>query len=202
MKGKRGIIGLFFRGGILTKQTESGRKPVHIRQTEIKTYDLGDHRILVEATLKDTRTPPPGEDSPEAGMVLVHDLVARIRVQGPDLTIAGAEAEMPHIPREGCREVLPDMQKLVGLRIISGYTQKVKDLIGDVKGCSHLTHLFLSLGPAAVQGYWAAYGRKPGARSLANPAISRVIDSCRVWRRDGPLVRSLTTEARKTPGGS
>jgi hypothetical protein len=135
-------------------------------------------------------------------MVLVHDLVARIRVQGPDLTIAGVEAEMPQVPREGCREALPDLQKLVGLRIISGYSQKVKDLVGDVKGCSHLTHLFISLGPGAVQGYWAAYGQKPGARSLSNPAISRVIDSCRVWRRDGPLVRSLTAAAPKPPEGS
>jgi len=181
----------------LSKIFYPSRNPVHVRQTEIKTFNLGDHQVLVEATLKDTRTPRPDEDSSAAEMVLVHDLVARIRVQGPDLTIAAAEAEMPHIPREGCREALPDMQKLVGLRIISGYTQKVKDLIGDVKGCSHLTHLFLSLGPAAVQGYWAAYGRKPGARSLANPAISRVIDSCRVWRRDGPLVRALASEARE-----
>jgi hypothetical protein len=186
----------------LAKRPDPTRKPVHIRQTEIKTYDLGNHQVLVEATLQDTRTPPPAEKLPDGQMVLVHDLVARIRVQGPDLTIVGVEAEMPHIPREMCREVLPDMQKLVGLRIISGYTQKVKNLIGDVKGCSHLTHLFLNLGPAAVQGYWAAYGRKPGARSLANPAITRVIDSCRVWRRDGPLVRSLAAEARKNPEGS
>jgi hypothetical protein len=135
-------------------------------------------------------------------MVLVHDLVARIRVQGPDLTIVAVEAKMPHIPREMCREILPDMQKLVGLRIITGYTQQVKNLIGDVKGCSHLTHLFLSLGPAAVQGYWAAYGRKPGARSLGNPAITRVIDSCRVWRRDGPLVASLSAQVQKEPKGS
>lgn len=178
------------------------RKPVHIRQIEIETYDLGDHQVLVEATLKDTRQASPEEESPEAGRRLAHDLAARIRVQGPDLTIAAAEAEMPHIPREGCREVLPDMQKLVGLRIAGGYTQKVKVLIGDVKGCSHLTHLFLALGPAAVQGYWAAYGRKPGARSLSNPAISRVIDSCRVWRRDGPLFRSLAAEDRKDRGES
>jgi hypothetical protein len=178
------------------------KKPVHVRQTEIKTYDLGAHQVLVEATLRDTRTPPPSEEPPEGQMVLVHDLVAHIYVQGPDLTIAAVEAEMPHIPRDMCREVIPDVQKLVGIKIISGYTQKVKDLIGDVKGCSHLTHLFITLGPAAVQGYWAAYGRKPGARSLANPALTRVIDSCRVWRRTGPLVRSLAAEARKNTEGS
>ncbi|HYB20994.1 MAG TPA: hypothetical protein VEH09_08685, partial [Thermodesulfobacteriota bacterium] len=72
-------------------------------------------------------------------------------------------------------------------------------LIGSVKGCSHLTNLFLTLGPASVQGYWAAYGRKPGARSLDNPAISRVIDSCHVWRKDGPYVQALI--AAKEKGG-
>jgi len=181
----------------LKKNPELSEKPVHIRRTEIMTYDLGEHQVLVEGTLKDTRIPPSSEESAEDSMVLVHDLVARIWVQGPDLTIVAVEAEMPHVPREMCPEVLPDMQKLVGLKIVTGYTQRIKDLIGDVRGCSHLTHLFLSLGPTAVQGYWAAYGRKPGARSLTNPAVSRVIDTCRVWRRDGPLVRSLAGDKIK-----
>ncbi len=186
----------------MSNRLDPHRKPVHIRQIKIETYDLGGHQVLVEAALKDTRSASPGGDSLGEEMQPVHDLVARIRVQGPDLTIAAVEAEMPHTPRKGCQEVLPDMQKLVGLRIAGGYTQKVKDLIGDVKGCSHLTHLFLDLGPAAVQGYFAAYGRRPGARSLSNPAISRVVDSCRVWRRDGPLFQALAAEARKGPGGS
>ena len=101
-----------------------------------------------------------------------------------------------------CPEILPGMQKLVGLKIITGFTQRVKDLIGDVKGCSHLTNLFLTLGPVAVQGYWAAYGRRPGARSLENPAVSRVLDSCHVWRKDGPYVRSLFAEMEKGKKGA
>lgn len=181
----------------MKENPELRKDPVHVRQTEIKTYDLGEHRVLVEANLRDTRTPPRTAEAAESPMVLVHDLVARIWVQGPDLTIAAVQAEMRQVPREMCLEILPDMQKLVGLKIVTGYTQKVKKLIGDVKGCSHLTHLFLNLGPAAVQGYWAAYGRKPGARSLANPALSRVIDSCRVWRKDGPLFRTLAAEPQK-----
>jgi hypothetical protein len=118
------------------------------------------------------------------------------------LTISAVEAEMEKIPRKMCPEILPGMQKLVGLKIITGFTQRVKDLIGDVKGCSHLTNLFLTLGPVAVQGYWAAYGRRPGARSLENPAVSRVLDSCHVWRKDGPYVRSLSAEMEKGKKGA
>ncbi len=184
-----------------TCKRENG-KLVHTRKIEIHTYDLGDHRVLVEGKLADTRIPQSPAGEPESGPVLVHHLIARIWVQGPDLTISAVEAEMDQIPREMCPEILPGMQKLVGLKVITGFTQRVKDLIGDVKGCSHLTSLFLTLGPVAVQGYWAAYGRRPGARSLENPAVSRVLDSCHVWRKDGPYVRSLFAEMEKGKKGA
>ncbi len=178
------------------------RRPVHTRKIEINTYELGDYRILVEGELEDTRRPPASDDNSETGPFLVHHLVARIWVQGPDLTISAVEAEMKQIPRRACPEVLPAIQKLVGLKIITGFTQKVKDLIGSVRGCSHLTSLFLTLGPAAVQGYWSAYGRGHEPRALDNPAVSRVIDSCHVWRRDGPYVKSLIAAGAKEKKGA
>ena len=184
------------------KNREENRKLVHARKIEIHAYDLGEHRVLVEGKLADTRTPQSSAGEPERGPALIHGLIARIWVQGPDLTISAAEAEMPKIPREMCPEVLPGVQKLVGLRIVTGFTQKVKELIGDVKGCAHLTNLFLTLGPVAVQGYWAAYGKRSGARSLENPAFSRVLDSCHVWRRDGPYARSVIAAMEKEKRGT
>ena len=177
------------------------RRPVHTRKININTYDLGDHRILVEGELEDTRRPPAIVQESETEAFLVHHLIARIWVQGPDLTISAVDAEMKRIPRQACPEVLPAVQKLVGLRIITGFTEKVKALVGDVKGCSHLTSLFLTLGPAAVQGYWAAHGGRTESR-LDNPAISRVINSCHVWREDGPYLQSLiAARERRKKGG-
>jgi hypothetical protein len=173
---------------------EKKGKLVHTRKMEINTYDLGDHRVMVEGKLTDTRTPIIVGDQPDPPFDLVHDLIARIWVQGPDLTISAAEGEMKHIPRELCYEVLPGIKNLVGLKIVSGFTQKVKTLMGGVKGCSHLANLFLTLGPVAVQGYWAAYGRTPETRTIHNPVFNRIINSCYVWRKDGPLVRSRAKE--------
>jgi len=170
-------------------------RPVHTRKIEIQTYDLGENRILVEGKLADTRNSAAG--GPESSPVLIHDLIARIWIQGPDFTIFKADAEMVHIPRNLCPDILPVVQKLVGMKIISGFTQKVKDVIGGINGCAHLTSLFQTLGPAAVQGYFAAYGSGGKERSLDNTAISRVIDSCHVWRKDGPYVRSLGAMLRK-----
>lgn len=179
-----------------TPKVRDGRL-AHTRKIEIDTFDLGDHLVLVEGKLADTRIPNLPPDAPESRPVLIHHLIARLWVKGPDLTISAVEAEMPTIPREMCPQILPAVQKLVGLKIITGFTQKVKEMIGDVKGCSHLTNLFLTLGPVAVQGYFAAYGRRSGVRSLDNPAVSRVIDSCHVWRRDGPYVKSLAAALEK-----
>ena len=179
-----------------TNKSRDG-KWVHTRKMEIHTLDLGDHQILVEGKLMDTRISQSPPEGPGRDPMLVHGLIARLWVQGPDLTIAAVEAEMPTIPREICPQALAGVQKLVGLKVVTGFTQKVKDLIGDVKGCSHLTNLFLTLGPAAVQGYFAAYGRASGARSMDHPALSRVIDSCHVWRKDGPYVKSLAAALEK-----
>ncbi|MBU1206996.1 MAG: DUF2889 domain-containing protein [Proteobacteria bacterium] len=186
----------------MTTDKSRDGKWVHTRKIEINTLDLGDHQVLIEGNLADTRTSHSPSGEPEGSSVLVHHLTARLWVQGPDLTISAVEAEMPTIPREICPQALPAVQKLVGLKIITGFTQKVKDLIGDVKGCSHLTNLFLTLGPVAVQGYFAAYGRRPGVRSLDNPSISRVIDSCHVWRKDGPYVKSLAAATAREKKGA
>jgi hypothetical protein len=189
-------------GEELGENRRGNRKLVHTRKIEIQAYDLGEHRVLIEGKLADTRPSPSSTGESRSEPALIHDLTARIWVQGPDLTISAAEAEMDQIPREMCPEVLPGVQKLVGLKIVTGFTQKVKDLIGDVKGCSHLTNLFLILGPVAVQGYWAAYGRRAGARSMDNPAFSRVLDSCHVWRRDGPYLCSVIAAMEKDKRGT
>lgn len=185
----------------MNSKNSNDRKWAHTRQIEINTFDLGDHRILIEGKLRDTRDHHSPSEGAGKEPFLVHHLIARLWVQGPDLTITAVEAEMPTIPRKICPEALPVVQKLVGLRVISGFTQKVKDLIGDVKGCSHLTNLILTLGPVAVQGYFAAYGKKEGGRFLDNPAVSRVIDSCHVWRKDGPYVRSLAALIKEKEKG-
>jgi len=177
-------------------EKQKRKRPVHTRKIEIHTYDLGKNQILVEGKLADTRSAALQE--PESSPVLIHDLIARLWVQGPDFTIIKAEAEMVHIPRNICPDILPVVKKLVGMKIITGFTQRVKDVIGGINGCAHLTSLFQTLGPAAVQGYFAAYGRRGKERSLDDPDISRVIDSCHVWRKDGPYVGSLLAMLKKS----
>ena len=68
---------------------------------------------------------------------------------------------------------------------------KVKEIIGDTKGCAHLTSLVIAMGPSAVQGYWAAYGVERSKIELHQEAVKNLINTCYIWREDGPLIMGL-----------
>jgi len=162
---------------------------IHKRELSIQTYDVGDHRILIEGCLIDHRYQPKNDEAID-GSKLVHDMVVRLKVRGPGMVIEMAEAEMPHHPRGECPVVLPWIRNLEGLRIATGFTMKVKEIIGDTKGCAHLTSLVIAMGPSAVQGYWAAYGVE-NKMSLREEAVKNIINTCYIWREDGPLIRRI-----------
>ena len=163
---------------------------VHTRDISMRTSDLGDHTILVEGSLIDRRHPPQQNEASEKSEP-VHHMVVRLKVKGPGMLIERAEATMPHHPREECPEVLPWTRNLEGLEIAPGYSMKVKKAIGGVKGCAHLTSLIIAMGESAVQGYWAAYGAEARRKGLREQTIKKFINTCHLWKEDGPIVREL-----------
>jgi hypothetical protein len=68
---------------------------------------------------------------------------------------------------------------------------KVKKVIGSTKGCAHLTSLVIAMGECAVQGYWGAYGEKIGREGLREQTIKKFINTCHLWKEDGPIVKRL-----------
>ncbi len=164
-------------------------KLVHTREISIQTSDLGDHSILVEGSLIDHRHQPEQDRAEKSE--LVHHMVIRLRVKGPGMLIEEAEATMPHHPREECPQVLPMIRSLEGLEVAPGYTMKVKRAIGGVKGCAHLTSLVIAMGESAVQGYWAAYGAEGRRKGLREQTIRKFINTCHLWKEDGPIIRGL-----------
>jgi hypothetical protein len=177
----------------LFKQTtveENMMELVHNRELSIGTYDLGDHCIFMEGRLTDHRHRARRGETSESPKI-VHDMVIRLKIRGPEMLIEEADAKMPHHPREECTVVLPWIRKLEGLRITAGFTAKVKKSLGDIKGCAHLTSLVIAMGPSAVQGYWAAYGVEREKIDIRDEAVKKVINTCYLWREDGSLVKKL-----------
>jgi hypothetical protein len=49
--------------------------------------------------------------------------------------------------------------------------------------------LVIAMGESAVQGYWAAYER--GRTDLHEKTIKKFINTCHLWKEDGPIVKGL-----------
>ena len=166
------------------------KKLVHTREISMRTSDLGDHTILVEGNLIDHRYRAGRSDVAEESE-LVHHMTIQLKVKGPRMLIEQAEASMPHHPREECTEMLPWIRKLEGLEIAPGYSMRVKRIVGGVRGCAHLTSLVIAMGESAVQGYWTAYVAETRKTGLPEQTIKKFINTCHLWKEDGPIVREL-----------
>lgn len=165
--------------------------PVHQRKIEIRTYPVEKGQLIVEGHLTDDRLVagfhwdgrprPPG---------VVHHLIVRLLIGQWPPKILEAEAEMLDIPHELCLTVAETVKKITGITVSAGFSDQIKKRLGGVEGCSHLMHLILAMGPAALHGYWTQHSRQPRPvpQSLEDvQGLSLLINSCQLWRKDGPL---------------
>jgi Protein of unknown function (DUF2889) len=162
--------------------------PIHSRILDFKTYPLDEERVIVAGKLKDERFLPFYN---EAGRLakegVIHEMLLYLLIGGVPLIILEADAEMPQVPRDLCAETRESIRRIVGLEIKSGFSE-------NVEGCAHLTHLLVVMVQAALHGYWAHKMSKPRPvpRSLNEiDGLPYLVNSCRLWREDGPIVQEL-----------
>jgi hypothetical protein len=152
-------------------------------------------RLLIEGTLKDERFfqsyfysarkfVDPG---------VIHLITVRLTLSLPELVIVKAEARMDAVPNEICREVRDAVAKIEGVRIHRGFRTQVMKRMGGTAGCLHMANLVIAMASAAVQGQWAYYSRKREKEPVRAPKMdsSLLLDSCWLWRGDGPFYESI-----------
>ena len=172
---------------------------VHTRRIFLETFDAEDDCIIVEGELLDERLFEifhiTGGKRPKG---TIHHMKVRMLVGPPGFTIRDIEVEMPTIPRNECPETMESLQKVKGMTISAGFTGRIKALLGGREGCAHLTALLISMGPEAVQGYFANKARNPiedATQNMKEIIVVSMKDTCHVWREDGPyyqeMIRSL-----------
>ncbi len=176
-------------------------KKIHTRNISISTYSSGEDSIIVEGKLKDDRLTDyyliTGEKK-SAGVI--HNMIIRMLISPPGLTIKEVEVEMLESPRPECPKTKESLKKITGLKISSGFTKKIKILIGGKKGCAHLTNLILTMAPAAVQGFYTHYARKPAQGEnlgAMGKFMAFIEDTCYVWRKDGDLLKKIKEKINK-----
>jgi len=137
----------------------------------------------------------------------VHDMRLFVEIRQSDLEIVRAEADMSAHPHMACVSTIPDVQRLLGLRIAGGVNAELRSRLGGSRSCNHLHTMAQSAAqtvalshvsslqdedPIFQQSDYAPFYRR--AIELA----PRVVNTCAVWRADGPVVPDLT---RKPPSG-
>jgi hypothetical protein len=158
----------------------------------------------VEGHLTDTK--PFDIDSPERGHMApgdpIHDMWVRLAVDD-ELTIREIEVVSDATPYSLCKNVAPNFQRLVGMSLRPGFFPKIKEMLGNVDGCTHLVEL---IGPVATTAYQTLSGRAAQARTLPTGEVppelaarrqrrmKALLNSCHSYAEDGEVVKKYFPE--------
>jgi len=158
------------------------REPLHRRSIEIRGYKRDDGLYDVEGHLVDTKDV---DFKLAAGIRAkgepIHEMWLRITIDR-NLVIVDAQASTDAMPYVGeCDKITPDYRKLVGIAIRPGYTQKVKELFGNVRGCTHITELAGAIATAAFQTLAGQRVRDPDKQPFQ-------LDKCHALASTAPSV--------------
>lgn len=161
----------------------------HTRTIQVEAYAREDGLWDVDAHLVDvkTRDVPLASGLRAAGSP-VHSLWLRLTIN-TEFDVVAAEAVSDAVPYPGyCDTVGAAYQKLVGLNLAKGFRAGVREKLGGIQGCTHLTELSQLLPTAAIQ----AMGGEALARQAASPGASPQrpyqLDRCHALRTGGPAV--------------
>jgi len=161
------------------------REKLHTRTIVLEGFRRDDGLYDVEARLADTKTYAfANEDRGEiAPGVKLHGMLMRLTID-EEMTVVACEASTEFGPYAICPAITPNFARLAGLRIGPGWTRRVKEVVGCVRGCTHLVEL---LGPMATVAFQklAPVRRKRAAASSGPPPL---LNTCHAYAADSPVV--------------
>ena len=132
--------------------SSAARRRVHARRIEIEGFLREDGLLDLDARLTDVKDQDYviASGLRKAGEP-IHDLLLRVTID-TQFNIVDACAVSARVPYPGgCETITPAYRQLVGLNLVKGFRKTVGEMFADVRGCSHLSELLLSLPTAAIQ---------------------------------------------------
>ena len=163
------------------------RQLKHRRHIDVQVYARDDGLWEVDATLADTKR----DDAVLAAGGLrpagvpIHDMLLRLVVD-TQFNILQAGAETRWMPYPGlCDQHGDTYGRLAGLNLMQGFRQALRERVGGVLGCTHITELAQMLPTAVVQAF---AGEVLDTRGDGEQQPFQ-IDRCHALRADGDAVR-------------
>lgn len=164
-------------------------REIHHRTIDIKAFARDDGLYDVLAHLVDRKPFPflridPYNPIP-AGQPL-HDFWIRITVDD-GYVVRAIEAASDTTPFELCKEAETTLSVLVGARIASGWSSKVKSLLRGAASCTHLMEMLITMATPALQGI-RGLAREHKVLMDSN-AVTGKLDSCYAYSSHRAVIK-------------
>jgi len=174
---------------------------IHTRNISLTTYPCTDSCVLVQGILKEQRYIRVFDITGKARAPgTVHNMSVTLLIAPNPLTIVQAEAEMLTVPMAECPATLDLVEQLIGVEIKSGFSSQIRKIMGGNRGCTHLCTLVVAMGQEIFQGWLAQKRSKEAPLPVSLDAVEEkefLIDSCRMWKKDGPKMREMQLAIEK-----
>lgn len=124
---------------------------------------------------------------------LDHNIRIQLITEIATRTITSASVEMVKTPFEACRQALPNVEKLKGLKIERGFAKKMRKIVGGNTGCTHIVELMLTAASLTSNAILLEAARDPIKRRLfamkseserMNELEDFLKDSCVVFKQE------------------
>ena len=174
------------------------RSLLNRREITCEGYLRDDGLLDIEGHLRDSR----GHDlvgtisrSVKQGDA-IHDMWVRLTIDQA-LTIVSVDCATDATPYATCHGAVPNMQRLIGVKVASGFKKEVHLRIGGTAGCTHIVSLIEAMATVAlhaVVGSRRHEGGRQAVHSTFGPGKDgkpRLLDTCISHAADGPIAPKL-----------
>lgn len=179
----------------------SDRQLKHRRNIDVQIYSRGNGLWEVDARISDVRA---RETRMARGLLPagapIHEMLLRLVVD-ERLNVVEAGAETLAMPYPGdCNDYGDVYGRLVGLNLMRGFRHAVKERLGGIQGCTHITELTQVLPTAVVQAFAGEVLDTTGDSADSTQPFQ--IDRCHALRADGPAVKTYYPRWYRAPQSS
>ena len=178
--------------------TPIGRREVHERTIDMRVFARDDGLFDAEARLIDRkpfefwRIKHPQPNRPGEPL---HDIAIRLTLDAA-LVVRAIEASSDTTPFGICKEAETTLVPLVGERIASGWSSKVKAALRGAQSCTHLMERLITMATPALQGVRGLARERPLDDSLLGPGK---LDSCYAYSAERAVIKTYWPEHYREP---
>ena len=128
------------------------RQRIHTRDIRYEGFHRADGLYEIVARITDVKDADyPLASGIRRGGDPIHDMSVRIAFDR-EFKIVEAEASSDWVPYfGGCDTIGPAYKRLIGLSLLQGFRNAVRERLGGIEGCTHLTELLSGVPTTAIQ---------------------------------------------------